>query len=138
MTWIDSIEVAAKTGSEDEAVTVDRLFLGMAGREFRMDEQHVFGNNDTAHVVFGPTGNTDSAKWNDPRRPRLAMTDLDVFPSYVRLEGDDGWLVESFVVTVESRFGERRKFANPNVEGEGLWLDELSGKYLYLKDVKGE
>ncbi|SFE65232.1 hypothetical protein SAMN04487819_12042 [Actinopolyspora alba] len=136
MSWIERIEIKAKSGSESATEATDRFFLGMAGREFRMDKGSSFSGNDTIHITFGPTGDTKSAKYNDPRRPRLSMASLDRFPAYVRLEGDDGWLVESFLVTVESRFGDTRRFVHPDIEEEGVWLDELSGKWLYLTDTQ--
>src|SRR6185436_1829906 len=94
MTNITKIEVVIDTGSDG---TNGRVYLGVGGREFRLDNSgNDFAANTSAQTfILGYGASILNAVDNDPRSPYPLVTEiLDKYPKYIRFEpenDDDIW-----------------------------------------------
>ena len=140
MVEITQINVIVKTGSVNGAGTDGRVYLGLGGREFRLNKpgnQFEQGNSDTFVIGTGsnientddvnslpsPNGNTSS--------PNIEDADVESNPKYIRFDpnnNDDNWNVENVQVEVVD-IG--RTFRGPR-DGN-IWLGSRSGLFLGLK-----
>lgn len=152
MTHVGKITVVTKTGDLTNAPTDGRVYLGIGGREFRLDKPgpgEEFRKGKQDEFIIGDGGNIENPRNGNElpffggtvNCPRLEFSDLLKFPAYIRLE-DDGeddkdWNVESVnVLAVKYDFG------LPSVPGETrayksglqghIWLGEKFGKVLHL------
>lgn len=130
MSAIRQIRVFVHTGVENGAGTDGDVFVGICGREFRIDTSG-FDDFEAGHVRdyrLGEDANIANAGRNDPRSPQLDSDNLDKFPVYIRFEpsgsGSD-WNLSTVRVSVEGRsYGAGFQ--------KGLWLGQSSGKFCYL------
>lgn len=96
---ISKITASVSTGSSS---TNDDIYLGIAGREFRLDSSNNdFNNNTTDNFVLGAGANVSNASSNDPRTPQLTLMDALTYNVYIRKDGTDGWSIQSATVRVE-------------------------------------
>ena len=135
--------VATVAGS-DLHDTDDWVYLGLGGREFKLDTSagdHDAGQNRTFRL--GNQSNVTQAARNDPRSPQIDTDEVPDFPVYIRKpgtrrgqgedSGDDGWRVESVDVTVNP--GPNQLRYTRLVGPERIWLSNGAGLILYLKRV---
>ena len=132
MPAIESVFVQIRTGNLTDAGTDGEVYLGICGREFRLDSS---GNNFERGAVdtfrLGAGGNVKNGDRNDPRSPQLRTEDLDKFPVYIRFDpvgSSPDWNLGFVVVQLGAEFG---AILNP-----GLWLGRVSGKFCYLRAGK--
>lgn len=137
---VRTVSVWLQTADETSAGTSSRVYLGLAGREFRLSRGD--GNNfyRGANVTFtlGEEGNINEPDGNDPGKPRRDVGDLMRFPVYIRLEPDSadpepGWLVERARVTVNECFVFDDLSLRDVGEDRRIWLSDTTGKVLHLK-----
>ena len=147
MAHVGKIQVQVKTGDVTNAPTNGRVYLGIGGREFRLNKpgnQFTRGATDT--FVIGDGGNIDNPRnANDlpfvgagtVNAPAIEYTDLPLYPKYVRLEPkeeDDDWNVE-FVNVIATLYngnmntGISTAFSDL---GGNIWLGNPFGKMLDL------
>lgn len=150
MTHVGKITAAIKTGDLTNAPTDGRVYLGIGGREFRLQkpgDQFKRGALDT--FIIGDGGNIDNPRnanelpffGGTVNCPRLEFSDLLKFPAYIRLEDDEeddkDWNVESVnVLAVKYDFGAPSVPPDARAYKSGLqghiWLGKKFGKVLHL------
>ncbi|SFD41002.1 hypothetical protein [Streptomyces aidingensis] len=141
MPAIISITVRIHTADVRGAETVGAVYLGLAGREFRLRKSAAGlarGAEDT--FTLGEEADVFDAEFNDPRSPGLDTADLDRFPAYLRLAPagpGSAWCLEDVTVTVNPGSGSPVVLGNPALEGDGperrIWLDDYYGTTLHLR-----
>jgi len=114
MTHVGKITATIKTGDLVNAPTDGRVYLGLGGREFRLNkpgDQFKRGATDT--FIIGDGGNIDNPRnanelpffGGTVNCPRIEYSDLPKFPAYIRLEDDEeddkDWNVEGVSVIAE-------------------------------------
>ncbi|MHA2123586.1 MAG: hypothetical protein ACW990_20500 [Promethearchaeota archaeon] len=154
MAPINKIQVNIRTGSQ--RVTYGTVFLGIAGREFKLDTKGTnFQPNQEDQFILGEgsnIGGNSSPAENDPRNPKLDTDDISEFPAYIRflpypnLSGppnpedytvifesyqDSKWTLEYVEVIVNPGAGQIK--LAPKMDISNLLLGFFSGCYLYLK-----
>jgi hypothetical protein len=150
MTHVGKITAEIKTGDITNAPTNGRVYLGIGGREIRLDKS---GNHFTRGAldtfIIGDGGNIENPRnanelpyfQGTVNCPRLEFSDLGKFPAYIRLEDDEeddkDWNVEAVsVVAVKYDFGAPSIPAESRSYKSGLsghiWLGEKFGKVLHL------
>jgi len=136
MTDINVIQARLVTGNRAAAGTDGRVYIGAAGREFRIDAAgNDFERGANRTYILGQGSGVRNAGSNDPRNPQLDTEDLDKYPVYLRFEPSGGgpdWNVERVQVTVnpgrdEVNFDNLRLSGAPDV-----WLGTNHGKAIYL------
>ena len=92
---ISEIRLTVTTGEKDINKN-DRVYLGIAGREFRCrrdgdsDANPFHLKNNTVTLIFGVGNNIEDPIMNDPRDPFIDTTDIGNFPMYIRTEPNTG------------------------------------------------
>lgn len=144
MAPITQIRAHVETADVGGAGSDSWTYLGVGGREFLLDLQ---GRSDTGRAAddtyyFGEGTNVENAEYNDPRTPRLDTDDLIHFPVYLRVEtsgSEPPWCIEMVSVTVNPESRDARQYTHPALrphsERGRIWLDDKSGKALYLRPV---
>jgi hypothetical protein len=140
MVEITQINIIVKTGNVPGAGTDGKIYLGIGGREFKLDKpgnQFEKGDSDTFTIGTGsniensneinslpsPGGNTNS--------PNIEDIDIELNSKYIRFDpsdNDDNWNVENVQVEVVD-IG--RTYRGPR-DGN-IWLGSRSGLFLGLK-----
>lgn len=130
MAVIESINLRIVTGNVSGAGTDGAVYLGICGREFRIDSSGDDFKRGAIDIFrLGSNSNIKNEERNDPRNPKLRTEDLDKFPVYIRLEpkGDaPDWNLKFVGVQAGFEFG-----ANFT---RGLWLGRRFGKVCYLRE----
>ncbi|MGW1439868.1 hypothetical protein ACWD7M_32060 [Streptomyces griseus] len=146
MAPITRIDVYTKTSDVIAADTRSAVYLGIAGREFRLStgNETDFGKNTETTFVLGTGSNVSDSQYVDPRYPQLDTDDLDRYPTYIRLQPEGSapaWCVERVQVTVNPEGKVKHLVDNPRLvdEGEGkrILLDASYGTTLHLKRFDG-
>jgi hypothetical protein len=147
MAHVGKITATIKTGDVTNAPTNGRVYLGIGGREFRLNkpgDQFKRGATDT--FIIGDGGNIDNPRnANDlpfvgagtVNAPAVEYTDLPIYPKYVRLEPkeeDDDWNVESVNVMATLYFASTPTTTSSVFSdlGGNVWLGNQFGKMLEL------
>ena len=92
---ISEIRLTVTTGEKDINKN-DRVYLGIAGREFRCrrdgdsDANPFHLKNNTVTLIFGVGNNIEDPIMNYPRDPFIDTTDIGNFPMYIRTEPNTG------------------------------------------------
>jgi IgA Peptidase M64 len=92
---VTQIRITITTGDKDINEN-DRVYLGIAGREFRCrragdsDANPFHLKNETVTLRFGGGSNVEEPAINDPRDPFIDVVDISNFPVYVRTEPNTG------------------------------------------------
>lgn len=157
MTHVDKIVVDVKTRDVANAGTDGEVYLGIGGREFRLDQPgDQFKRGDTNHFIIGVGQNIENpdinglpldpgASGNSPELNDDIVTATNPFPVYIRLDPkndeDNDWNVQSVkvdaVAGVTTGTGPTRTFEFPKASGihpEGtIWLGRKSGLTLFLE-----
>ena len=129
-------------GSSDS----DAVFLGIGGREFRLNKKHKqFRENSTDTFIIGKDSNIENPQNNDLPNDgtknsfKLGYNDLDEFPKYIRYQPNsnyDKWNVEAVFVEGHEyeknhNTNNKRTFKSPS---GSIWLSKQSGLYIGLKE----
>jgi hypothetical protein len=143
MADVQSIIPAVWTSKDTDSGTDGAVFLGIGGREFRLDSKYnTLNPGDAFAGTVGLDSQVKNPSLNDPRTPYvLRSQDLGYFPTYLRLEGDDHWKIAFALVLVRSGpDAANLQFTNwfsshvGSVNGHGgLWLGPRAGKCLFLR-----
>lgn len=142
MAAITRIDVFVKTANVLAAETHSRVYLGIAGREFRLStgSANDFGRHTETTFVLGVDSNVQEGTYVDPRFPQLTTDDLDRYPAYLRHDGEGdqpAWCLERAMATVNPHSEIKHRFDNPNLvedaENRRIWLDDKYGNVLHLK-----
>jgi hypothetical protein len=141
MADITQIQLRLKTPNGEGVGTDGDVFLGIAGREFYIDEDRDdFEKRDDHTYILGDSASILHAEFNDPRTQHLVTDDVLKFPAYIRFEPenrDDNWLLNIVQVTVNPGpnqiFLTRRRHSDPGDERFSIWLGQRRGKILYLE-----
>lgn len=137
MADVQTIYPIVMTSKDTDSGTDGAVFLGIGGREFRLDSKYdTLHPGDALNASIGVQSQVKNPTLNDPRTPYvLRSQDLGYFPTYLRLEGDDHWKIAHALVIVDSGPVTNWFSADiPSVDGHGgLWLGPRSGKCLYLR-----
>ena len=137
---IQKITVDITTTFAKGASTKGAVFLGLGGREFRLDidDHDDFHEGDEVSYVFGVAANVLFPDRNDPRKGLpLSLGDATRHPVYIRLEPQakqDDWEVANVRVRVAALSG-NVAFAALQGGDERLWLGRESGTILHLRAV---
>ncbi len=138
MADITGLVATVSTANTFAGGTSNAVYLGIAGREFKLDTAGVdFQAGATDTFVIGTGSNVTNASFNDPTSPQLTEADLDLFPVYIRLDGADEWRLDEVTVTVNGT----HVFTNPNLAGgaanQQIWLAKEGGTVWYLRRTAG-
>ncbi len=151
MAEITRITARIVTGDLPQAGTDGLVYLGIAGREFRLQsEKNDFArHSDLTYVMGEPIPNASdnvvpvkNPQLNDPRVDYVLQSRfLDLFPVYIRFEpvGDDeplstetpNWNLELATVKALSQSNVVASYENLSLSNN-LWLGRDSGQYCYL------
>lgn len=142
MVQITRIRCDIATGKLSGAGTDGSVYLGVAGREFRLDSTADDYERDSVRrytlgelVTPFSTDGVNNPQLNDPNLGfPLDTENLDRLPKYIRFEpegSDDRWHVRSVTVSVIHDHLVAAVYTTPR-NFEGLWLSNLSGKVLHL------
>lgn len=92
---VNQIRITVTTGNKD-INKGDRVYLGIAGREFRCrrlgdsNANPFHLRNQTTTLTFGAGSNVEDAAINDPRDPLIDVADVVSYPVFVRTEPNTG------------------------------------------------
>jgi hypothetical protein len=137
------------TSNVDNAGTDGSVFLGLGGREFRLDSkeddyergswrEYVMGEGGwSSSGDFPPLTSVQNPQWNDPRKDfPLDTVNLTKSPVYIRFEpsGDSpNWnLAFAAALVYDPNFVVA---FTPPVAFHSLWLGNPMGKFLFLTDA---
>lgn len=135
---IQKISVDITTTFAKGASTKGAVFLGLGGREFRLDidDHDDFDEGDETTYVFGEEANVMFPERNDPRvGVPLSLKDATDFPVYVRLEPqgkEDDWELANVRVRISAESG-IVELAALQGASDRVWLGRESGTILYLR-----
>ena len=157
MTHVDKIVVDVTTKNVSDAGTNGLVYLGIGGREFRLDKPgDQFKRGATDKFTIGIDSDVESSDINDlpldpgpngksPEIEDSVVTGTNMFPVYIRLDPkndeDNDWNIEKVKVDAVAGFGTgtgaTRTFVFPKPTGghpEGtIWLGTSSGLTLFLE-----
>ena len=148
MAHIEQVGVTVITGNINGAGTNGLVYLGIGGREFRLNKggnQFDKGDTDNFQIggVAGPDSINNQNNSNDlpaipgtVNAPTIEYSTLDDHPTYIRFEpqdNDDNWNVQSVSVNVkESGAGGGARTFNDRTGNGNIWLGKESGLFLGL------
>ncbi len=159
MTHVDKIVVDVKTRDAPNAGTDGEVYLGIGGREFRLDQPgDQFKRGDPNQFIIGVGSNIENPdidglpldpgpSGNSPEINDDIVTATNPFPVYLRLDpkndDDNDWNVQSVKVSAVAGggtgSGPTRNFVFPKATGihtEGtIWLGRKSGLTLFLEQA---
>lgn len=136
MAAITQIKVTVHTGDRDNAGTDGYVYLGLCGREFKLNREGIddFSRANRSEYILGSGSNVGDAQYNSPKLPQLDTTDADRFPAYIRLEptGDSpSWNLDGVEVAITPGGTKYARLGEGG--GANLWLGQDMGKICYLK-----
>jgi len=146
-TEVDRIIVTIKTGNKSNGSTNGKVYLGMAGREFRLDKSgNQFQQGTEDQFIIGLGSNilnsnknglpNTSNTLNDS--PKISFDSISEYPAYIRFEptnNNDQWNVDRVCVNVGSNSGPVADFHAQILSGindDNIWLSEDSGLFIGL------
>ena len=149
MAYIEQVGVTVITGNINGASTNGLVYLGIGGREFRLNKggnQFEKGDTDNFQIggVAGPDSINNQNNSNDlpavpgtANSPSIEYSTLDDYPTYIRFEPqneDDNWNVQSVSVDVkESGASGATRTLSDHTGNGNIWLGKRSGLFLGLK-----
>jgi hypothetical protein len=137
------------TGNVNNAGTDGRVYLGLGGREFRLDSsqddyergswrEYVLGRGPVEPNLPPPQIRVTNPTENDPRNGfPIDTAKLSRTPVYIRFEpeGDSpNWNLKLAIVLVYSGEGQFEVAYFPPSDFDNLWLGDPYGKILYLTE----
>jgi hypothetical protein len=135
------------TGRIDGAGTDGSVYLGLGGREFRLDSsaddyergswrEYILGRGPVEPNLPPPQIRVQNKEKNDPRTLfPLDTTNLNLSPVYIRFEPEGSspdWNLRSVFILVYTGNGQFFRAYHPPEEFDNLWMSKFSGKILYL------
>jgi len=147
MAQVTGILCQVITGKQSGAGTDGRIFLGLGGREFRLDSsrddyergswrEYICGQAPLEPTLPPPQIRVEKKEWNDPREGMIIeVSDVVKLPKYLRFEpksGDDNWNLAFAAALVYAPQFAAAYFAPADFKS--LWLGDSSGKVLHLTD----
>jgi hypothetical protein len=148
MAKITGILCQVITGNVDGAGTDGSVFLGIGGREFRLDStaddyerkswrEYIMGRGPVEPNLPPPQIRVRNADKNDPRVgfPLDTINLPPRAPVYLRFEpvnGDDNWNLSFAAALVYQGEGQFVAAFMPPVDFDNLWMGQGMGKVLYL------
>lgn len=149
MSAITGILVQVITNDVDNAGTDGKVYLGLGGREFRLDSnaddyeqgswrEYVLGRGPKEPDLPSPQVRVEWAEFNDPR-VGFAIDTLDILksPAYLRLEpeGDSpNWNLKTVFALVYVGESDFSMYFTTPAGFDNLWLGDPMGKIVYLTD----
>jgi hypothetical protein len=148
MAKITGILCQVITGNVSGAGTDGNVYLGLGGREFRLDStkddferaswrEYIMGAGPVEPNLPPPQIRVSNLDKNDPRKGfPLDTANLTRAPVYIRFEpenSDDNWNLKSAVALVYAEGKFLVGYLVPSVF-DNLWLGTGSGKVVYLID----
>jgi hypothetical protein len=136
MANINRIDARIKTGKRSGAGSDGTFYLGVAGREFRLNIPGTDDFEEGKDQIFtlGAGSNVENATHNDPVSPfQIATENLNRYPKYLRFEpasATDNWNLEEIVLTVNPGPGQI-VFSGLGA-GANLWLGARNTKLFYF------
>ena len=136
---VRKITVDITTSFAKGAGTEGQAFLGLGGREFRLDiDEHAdFDRGDETTYEFGEGANVVHPERNDPRLGcPVTMEDVIAHPVYLRLvpkDRADDWNVASIRVRVQAGAHDVVRYTALDGAQDNIWLGIQSGTCLHLK-----
>jgi hypothetical protein len=137
---ITKIEITIRTGNVSESGTNGRVYLGIGGREFRLDKPgNQFERGDVDTFIIGDGSNIENPDGvnnitNSSNSYEIGTYHLNVFPKYIRFEpqrNNDNWNVE--VVELRVTDDTNAVYQFEALDGNGnIWLGKRSGLFLGL------
>jgi hypothetical protein len=137
---IGKITVTITTGNIEGAGTNGRVYLGIGGREFRLDKPgNQFERGDVNTFIIGNGSNIENPDGvnnitNSSNSYEIGTYHLNVFPKYIRFEpqrNNDNWNVE--VVELRVTDDTNAVYQFEALDGNGnIWLGKRSGLFLGL------
>jgi hypothetical protein len=111
---VGKITATIKTANVEGAATNGLVYLGLGGREFRLNKQgNQFKKGATDVFIIGDGRNIDNPRSGNDlpffgestiNAPNIEYTTLDLYPKYIRFEpksDDDDWNLESASVVAQ-------------------------------------
>jgi hypothetical protein len=136
MANINRIDARIKTGNRTGAGSNGTFYLGVGGREFRLN---ITGTNDFEQrmdqiFTLGAETNVENPIHNNPVSPFQIVTEnLNRYPKYLRFEPEnatDDWNLEEIVLTVNP--GPGQIVFSGLGGGANLWLGARNSKVFYF------
>ena len=139
---VKRIKATLWTGNRDDANTNGDVFLGLGGREFKLDLPSIgeLQRNTENTFFLGENPNVVDPNRNDPDQDlHLRQEDLwDFGLPYVRFKGandKDTWNLEAAVVEVTTSINEKFIWRRMKDSADNLWLGNQSGNVCYLAQI---
>lgn len=126
------IDITIQTGNVEGAGTDGDVYLGICGREFHCDsEANDFERGSIRNYTFGDGSNVLNKDRNDPRKPQLALEDVDLFPLYIRFDeaGNSDWNLALATLSLNGSIFPIYEFRSR----DAIWLGRVSGACVYLR-----
>jgi hypothetical protein len=138
MPQITQIILTIATGDvEDAGTDSGNVYLGVCGREFRVDsEQDDFERGTTRTYAFGDNANVSDPELNDPREQLLMTENVELLPTYLRYYGErDHWRLQRAAFVLNGQ--ESPQWTTESYLGRGIWLGTSAGMYVHIP-IKAE
>jgi hypothetical protein len=140
---VRKITIDITTSFAKGAGTDGQAFLGLGGREFRLDiaDHEDFERGDETTYELGEGSNVVKPERNDPRVGLpITLDDVLAHPVYLRLVPDDkadDWNLANIRVKIQAghEIVRYRALEGPQ---ENIWLGYQSGTWLHLKRAPNE
>lgn len=141
------------TSNVSGAGTDGNVYLGIGGREFRLDSsaddyeknsfrEYILGRAPLEPNLPAPQVRVNNKENNDPRNGyQLDTSNLNKLPVYIRFEpvnSDDNWNLRFTAVLVYTGASQFNTAYTVSEEFENLWLGNNFGKIVYLIELDTE
>jgi subtilisin family serine protease len=148
---VDKIVVTIQTGNKSGASTNGKVYLGIGGREFRLNKSgNQFQQNKEDEFIIGVGSNVLKPEKNElPQNssfsndsPKIPFSTIGIYPMYIRFEpsgNSDKWNVDRVHVNVKSNTGlppaglDFHADILNGLNDDNVWLSEDSGLFIGLK-----
>jgi hypothetical protein len=146
MTHVGKITATIRTGDVSGADTNGRVYLGIGGREFRLNKpgdqfrrntQDIFIIGDGENIE-NPDNSNSLPIGGDVNSPRIEFSDLNLYPRYIRFEPQDNgdkWNM-AFAIVVAEQYNGNVPSGNSQTFTDlsgNIWLGTRSGQFIGLK-----
>jgi len=135
---INTIHLQVQTGNLSGAGTDGDVYLGVCGREFSIDTtRDDFERGSSREYILGAGSNVNNSSFNDPRRQRLFVENVDNFPVYIRFQPQsrsDNWQIQRAEVRFNDDLFPAWDTSSyvPNDPAQGIWLGTRAGLVVHI------
>ena len=136
---VRKITVAVTTSLAKGAGANGMAYLGLGGREFRLDiaEHDDFGAGDETIYELGEDANVEHPERNDPRVGfPVTLDDVAAHPAFIRYVPhgrSDDWNVANVDVRISAMDDTTVRYSALDGPQDNLWLGPQSGHQFYLR-----